>query len=141
MIYLLIYLGLGLPVSIAGALANVKTSVPWRILLSLVMWSFWPLFVLVLLREWWTLKRMMECCFWCGMEVTAHNNPDRREVWTNHYLHGCDKHPLKIEIVRLYAEFDLWRAEFGGKRIDPRCDYAHLWEGLDDVAQYEEAKS
>lgn len=112
MIYFLIYLALGLPVAVTFAMINNDRPILNRVLYGLVMLPAWPIFVLSLLRELWTLKRIQVSCAWCGKFTVPLKHAENREVWKAHALQ-CPKHPMREEIERLreglgrFADIDL----------------------------------
>ena len=96
--YIVLYLTVGLPVSVACSMAWSKEPFIRRILLALCAWAIWPFFPIAIAKEWWAIKRLTEVCFWCREEVTNYANPNKRQAWIDHFLHKCKKHPLRGQL-------------------------------------------
>lgn len=122
--YLLLYLIVGLPVSVMCALVATATDTPpvKRVVVGLLFWSVWPIFPVVLIREKLMLRHIRTVCAWCS-EVVGEYEKDDKTKWRAHLLE-CPKHPLREQITALRernAELELRiDADMPPHTIDPR---------------------
>lgn len=113
--YILLYLIVGLPVSVSCGLVYSKADRVWkRVLFGLVMLTVWPLVPVAMIRELLAMKRIQEVCAWCGETVASYKDPGRLAVWREHHKH-CPKHPMREEVERLKKKIEILTADYTDK--------------------------
>lgn len=113
--YILLYLIVGLPVSVSCGLVYSKADRVWkRVLFGLVMLTVWPLVPVAMIREFLAMKRIQEVCAWCGETVVSYKDPHRLSAWREHHKR-CPKHPMREEVERLEKKIETLAADYTDK--------------------------
>jgi hypothetical protein len=123
--YILAYMVLGM--STAILVFGREMSKRDRIITFLVWFGIWPIIWLQIAVIYLRGKNV-EKCAWCGKSVAPYMNlksainsePNQKlaEIWREHYLNDCDKHPLAIKCKRLEKYLDETDARFTALRVN-----------------------
>lgn len=127
--YILLYLIVGLPVSVSCGLVYSRADRVWkRALFGLVMLTVWPLVPVAMIREFLSMKRIQEVCAWCGETVVSYKDPDRLSAWREHHKR-CPKHPMREEVERLEKKIETMRliGDSAQGRLESMQDHANYF--------------